>query len=78
MTPQTYFPGTRVIVFDSRLFKDDLSTPISRTMQPATVIRWYGVRSSFGWADGNLIDIVFDRDGHESHGHFANHIEVIQ
>lgn len=67
MTPEheaILFPGTRVKVFDHRLFKDDRSTPLSVTMRPATVVRWYGTpayASSFGPYE-NLIDIIFDGD----------------
>ena len=38
----TYFPGTRLKVFDHRLFLNDRDTPLSQTMQPCTVLRWYG------------------------------------
>ncbi len=43
--PRAIFPGARVKVFDSSLFKDDISTPLSMTMQPATVLRRYGMKS---------------------------------
>jgi hypothetical protein len=34
-------PGSRVLVFDPRLFIDDIATPLNITMQPATVIQRY-------------------------------------
>jgi hypothetical protein len=40
--PVVILPGTRVNVFDPRLFVDDVTTPPSHTMQPATVLRRYG------------------------------------
>ena len=40
--PRNIMPGDRVIVFDSSLFKDDVSTPLSHTMRPATVVCRYG------------------------------------
>ena len=38
-------PGDRVLVFDSSLFKDDISTPLSFTERPATVVCRYGYHS---------------------------------
>ena len=46
---KTFYPGTRVLVFDPSLFIDDVKTPLSTTMKPATVLRWYGKRSLFGF-----------------------------
>ena len=69
---ETYFPGTRVLVFDTQLYVDDKKTPLSITVKPTTVICWYGKRSKhFGWTDGNLIDVDFDHRG-KSYGHFAD------
>ena len=76
----TYFPGTRVLVFDDRLFKDDVTTPLSHTMRPATVVRWYGKPSVAcpGAVDGNLIDVEFDhRPGQISYAHFADHVRIL-
>jgi hypothetical protein len=91
-----YYPGTRVNVFDPRLFKDDITTPISMTVRSAIVVRWYGkLKKEYwtyyddheGWQERildftlgpyfNLVDVIFDYDGHESHGHFADWMEVI-
>ena len=80
---KTYFPGTRVLVFDGRLFKDDVSTPLSQTMRSATVKQWYslwggGSSPSSHIVDENLIDVEFDhRAGEVSRGHFAQHVEVL-
>jgi len=77
MIEQTFFPGTRVMVFDSQLFVDDKKTPHGVTVKPATVIRWYGKRSKhFGWTDGSLIDVDFDHRG-KSRGHFTSMVKVI-
>jgi len=67
-------PGSRVTIFDPLLFKDDLSTPPSITIKPATVVRRYGFRSIHNperiYPD--CIDVVFDhRPGKVSHGHFV-------
>lgn len=78
-----YWPGTRLLVFDSRLYVDDVKTPPSVTVKPATVIRWYGryARSPVtGGPYPSLVDVEFDhRPGEESRGHFANptYVEVI-
>jgi hypothetical protein len=81
--PDTYYPGTRVKVFDGKLYCDDHSTPPSVTLQPATILRWYGCRASKtigGYPYPSLIDVRFDHDGRESKGHFAEplYAEVIE
>lgn len=69
-------PGDRLIVFDSRLFINDVETPLSVTMQPCTVTRGnYSRKSWFGYMDYDLIDVRFDHDGRESLAHFANFFE---
>jgi hypothetical protein len=69
---KTMWPGTRVKVFDHRLFVDDKSTPLSVTMKPATVVCWYGYESRFG-RYSDLIDVVFDhRPDEVSHRHFSD------
>lgn len=40
--PRNIMPGDRVRVFNSRVYKDDKSTPLSVTMQLATVLCRYG------------------------------------
>mgnify|MGYP001583865679 CR=1 FL=1 len=80
--PRTIWPGDRVLVFDHRLFKDDVSTPLSMTMQPATVLRRYGEKKpsyeGLGpWLYPDLIDVVFDHDGRESHAHFTSGAELL-
>lgn len=81
MDEQTFFPGTRVMVFDPRLFLDDRKTPSSHTIRPATVVRWYGQRGTHRreWLYPSLIDVIFDyRPGVESRAHFTSHVEVIK
>ena len=46
-----FWPGTRLLMFDSRLFKDDRTTPLSLTMQPCTILRWYGTNEIPGFED---------------------------
>ncbi len=66
-----YFPGTRLMVFDASLFKDDITTPLSMTMKPATVTCWYGYRDKQFGIYGNMVDVIFDhRPERVSHGHF--------
>ena len=73
-----YLPGTRLKVFDSRRFIDDVSTPLSMTMRPATVMRWYGALARTYGDDlvlgpyQSLIDVKFDGERQISHGHITN------
>jgi hypothetical protein len=68
-------PGDRVLVFDPRLFKDDVSTPPSMTMKPATVVCRYGYKHVAANEDESdrvypdLVDVEFDHRG-LSKGHF--------
>lgn len=72
----TFYPGTRVLVFDATLFVDDKSTPLSHTVRPATVVCWYGCRASEvlgGYQYPSLIDVQFDhRPQAISRGHFTD------
>ena len=78
MTEETFYPGTRVLVFDDSLFINDKKTPHSVTVKPATVVCWYGKRSKhFGWTDGSLIDIDFDHRG-ISYGHFTSMVTITE
>lgn len=70
---KTFNVGDRVRVFDTRLFVDDIKTPLSKTIQPATVLRSYRTPD---WAD-NVVDVRFDRDGYESRGHFTWAVEPL-
>jgi len=75
---QTYFPGTRVVVFDSRLYKDDRETPISETLCMATVCCWYGKEGLFGQCK-SLVDVEFDHNpGHVSKGHFTFGLKKVE
>jgi signal peptidase I len=42
--PRNILPGDRVVVFDPRLYVDDVRTPLSYTMRPAIVMRRYGMK----------------------------------
>jgi hypothetical protein len=68
----SFFPGSRVAVFDPRLYVNDVKTPLSVTAQPATVVRWYGYISKHCGRYESVIDVTFDYDGRESHGHFTS------
>lgn len=72
-----YFPGTRLKVFDSRLFKDDVSTPLSLTMRNAAVVRWYGeCAKTYGdvvlGPCPSLMDVVFDGETRVSKSHITS------
>lgn len=73
---KTLFPGTRVKVFDSSIYINDVQTPISLTMKSATVLCWYGKENIFG-RYSSLVDVLFDDDSKVSHGHFTDVIEMI-
>lgn len=77
---ETYYPGTRVLVFDPSLYKDDTKTPLSMTMKPATVVKWYGHRDeNSNWRYPNSVDVVFDyKPGYVSKGHFATELKKLQ
>lgn len=71
-------PGSRVKVFDNRLFKNDVDTPLSVTMKEATVIQRYG-SLAIHYPSGtlgpypDLIDVRFDhRPETISKGHFTD------
>lgn len=67
-------PGDRVEVFDNTLFCDDISTPLSVTMKPATIVCRYGRKSQFGIYP-DLVDVVFDhRPERVSKAHFTNFV----
>lgn len=78
MNDTTYYPGTRLMVFNHRVYKNDKDTPLSVTVQPATVLRWYGKINKYGIYP-SLVDVKFDSDERESKAHFADeiYIEVI-
>ena len=73
--------GSRVLVFDSRLFKDDTLTPSSVTMKPATIVRRYGTKLTFLGITHNyddMVDVIFDhRPGVESKRHFSYGVILI-
>ena len=62
-------PGARAKVFDLRLYKDDVKTPLSVTMQPATILK-REIREIYG-RKIDVVDVRFDYDGRESCNHFV-------
>ena len=80
-----FWPGTRIKTFDSRLYKDDISTPLDVTIKSGTVIKWYGyvsewMEKEFGREVAKypeLIDIKFDHSEKISHGHFIDFVEIL-
>lgn len=80
---RTFYPGTRVKVFDHRRFRDDLTTPLSLTMRDGTVLAWYGRPLKVYSEDlslgpyESLIDVLFDGDASPAHGHFTDFAELL-
>lgn len=67
--------GSRVKVFDHRLFIDDESTPLSITMKAATVIKCHPSAHN---EEETLVDVEFDyRPGEISRCHFIWGIESL-
>lgn len=81
-----YWPGTVVLAFDTRLYVNDKVTPPSITMRKATVVTWYGevseyMEREYGRENAkypSLVDVVFHWDGHTSHGHFTDGLEILK
>jgi len=69
--------GSRVKVFDHKLYENDISTPLSVTMKEATVKSIYQER--YGLKFSRLVaDVVFDyRPNEVSRGHFVDQIDEI-
>ena len=66
-------PGDRVLAFDNRLYRDDVSTPPSVTVRPATVLARYGTKSERFGRYPDLVDLRFDhRPERPSHAHFTH------
>lgn len=63
--------GTRIYVFDSRKFIDDVKTPLTVTMRPATIIRWRGI-----YDKSEMVDVIFDGETEISGRHIVskNHL----
>ena len=77
---QTFYPGTEVVVFDPSLYVDDIKTPLSITLQRATVVCWYGKRANKVLGDyvyPSLINVKLHRNGSISHGHFTDCIREV-
>jgi hypothetical protein len=70
-------PGDRVIVFDTRLYVDDRTTPLTHTMRPATVLRRYGFRSDRFGVYPDCVDVRFDHRPEESRGHFTDYVKLV-
>lgn len=67
--------GSRVKVFDHLLYEDDVSTPLSATVKPATVHKRY----IYGDHKRDVIDVIFDHRPDEiSIAHFTNTAEEIE
>jgi hypothetical protein len=83
ISPQV-LPGTRVLVYDSKLFKNDIKTPSKTLYKPATVVCRYGkLKHDYGdFALGpyeDLVDVLFDhRPERISHGHFTYGIQLLE
>jgi len=74
----TILPGSRVNVFDPLLYINDVKTPLSHTVRPATVVCRYGkysMNARYRYPD--LVDVKFDHRPRISHGHFTDCVEKI-
>lgn len=64
--------GHKVWVFDHRLWVDDVKTPLSVTMQKATIVKIH--HSKHG---AEVADVVFDYREGVSKSHFIDNTELI-
>ena len=70
--------GSRVKVFDHRLYRDDISTPLSETMKEATIVKIYQEAGKLKFSRP-VADVIFDyRPDEISQGHFVHQIEVLK
>jgi hypothetical protein len=79
---EKFEPGDRVKVFDILLFVSDIQTPLSITMQSATVIHGnYNDGCELRIPAWEMINVRFDRENRrikESYGHFVWGVERIK
>ena len=64
--------GDHVKVFDSRLFVDDVKTPLSVTMKAAVITKIYNLQEY-----NTVCDVIFDHDNRKSKGHFISLIQAL-
>lgn len=74
--------GSRVKLFDHRLYEDDRSTPLNVTMKKAMVVEVYrerkGRKYHFKYSKA-VADVRFDyRPDEISRGHFVDQMELIE
>lgn len=66
--------GSRVKVFDHRLYSDDITTPLSVTMKEATVVEVYQEKKNLKFSQ-MVADVIFDyRPNEISQAHFVHQI----
>jgi hypothetical protein len=74
--PRNIMPGDKVLVFDSSIYINDIVTPLSVTLRPATVVCRYGEKTISHmncvhywdspicepdtWLYPDIVDVVFD------------------
>jgi len=69
--------GSRVRIFDHRLYEDDISTPLSVTMKEAVVVKIYQ-ENKWHKFSRLVADVIFDYQPDEiSKAHFVDQIEVL-
>lgn len=87
MHKRDFFPGTRVLVVDGLRFKNDTETPWRALLEPATVVKWYGLIDSTCGRYEELVDVKLDRVRfshlkgdlrHLSEGHFPQGIKLLE
>lgn len=79
---QSIVPGSRVMAYYNRIYKNDVETPFKMLWRPATVIARYGKRVKYPCMEmprfyPDLVDLQFDCDERISHGHFTTGVEMI-
>ena len=60
--------GARCLAFNHLIYVDDVTTPLSMTMQPGTVVN----RRTEERRGRLLADVLFDSDPRVSRGHFVD------
>ena len=69
--------GSRVKVFDHRLYDNDITTPLDVTMKEATVVKVYQETKRYKFSR-LVADVIFDyRPNEISKAHFVNQIVAL-
>lgn len=69
--------GSRIIMWDSKSYKSDSSTPYDSILFPATVVCRYGYRSANFGIYPDVVDVEFDHRKGVSKAHFLDKIHSV-